>query len=298
MCAAGEACSASCQCDSLCGNGVWDHQAGELCDPTVPAGSPGHYYNPIGDDIRICQSDCMPCDSCGNGTVTAVLGEECEIDPTADAMDICGDPTSVGPSTRGECRYQCANGWQDGILQETPDEVPCNPATFLCPDGITECHPEFAPCPVPPGETCDPLTSDGSNETICGESTPGVISQGCSLYDPFGSGHYYSSCRCTSVKIIPQGPTLEDRACDLGVTSIDPSMWLAPAQTDQCKFGCVEVYAAQGCRASTPQNPCTCYGITEWQEYFPELVPMGGGTFYRVISTSACMASGEPIPGE
>ena len=97
----GDGCSANCQSDETCGNGVVDRAAGERCDcgddpNAVPAGCGG--IN--GAAASICTDTCIS-RFCGNGLIEVELGEECDDGNTVDG-DGCSARCLVEPPFCGD----------------------------------------------------------------------------------------------------------------------------------------------------------------------------------------------------
>ena len=134
---AGDGCSAICQPESICGNGVLN--PGEQCDDNNLTPGDG------------CDGQCRR-EFCGDGIVQVGLGEECD-----DGNNRNGDACVVG------CRNaRCGDGFvQRGVEEcEPPNTTVCDatcqdvPPPPACGDGILN-----------PGEQCD--DGNSSNKDDC-----------------------------------------------------------------------------------------------------------------------------------
>lgn len=144
-----------------CGNGVLD--AGELCDPSIPATQPGG--SPPGTSFG-CPADCSA--TCGDGLVEAPV-EQCEL-PAGVETVTCTSQCRLRP-------IECG----DGILSVNE---PCDGDLFPVgtPSGSTcssSCQLELCRCGdgvVSPscGEECDP-----GNTPSCSNDCQMVVPVGC-----------------------------------------------------------------------------------------------------------------------
>jgi cysteine-rich repeat protein len=133
-----------------CGDGIVDHEAGELCDD--------------GDvsDMGDCRSDCRGWVDCGNGRI--------------EAMEVCDDNnTSSGDGCSSDCQSNetCGNGYRD--IDEACDDGNMNSSDgcstdcklLTCGNGVRD-----------PGEVCedgdrtsgDGCSSDCLSNEICGNA--------------------------------------------------------------------------------------------------------------------------------
>ncbi|MBI4815455.1 MAG: hypothetical protein HY791_04325 [Deltaproteobacteria bacterium] len=134
-CAAGQVCTAcACVDVALCGNGVLDPLAGEVCDPTaVPTGCAAG---------TTCTPDCLACAPvamCGNGALDG--GEEC--DPTAAPTGCAG-----GVVCLVDCTCDIALLCGNGILEAGEA---CDPPGGGCASGFT--------CSIGDGCVCVPSST-------------------------------------------------------------------------------------------------------------------------------------------
>jgi cysteine-rich repeat protein len=162
----GDGCSADCTSDESCGNRVIDGAADELCDDGNTAAGDGcsatcaleRCGNKVLDPDEACDdgnatpgdgcsADCTSNEACGNATVDATVGEQCDPENRAPlpARDTdvcnsdcttprCGDahvnPRFVVPDTTGGHTEQCDDG-----VETSGCNVDC---TFArCGDGYT-----------------------------------------------------------------------------------------------------------------------------------------------------------------
>ena len=100
-------CSAQCQLDPYCGDGVTDKQCGETCDDGVNIGGYGY-----------CMPNCTMDAYCGDGIVQTQYGETCDLGSqngvvgsgctiTCGMPAVCGDAVVQPPET-------CDDGINDG----------------------------------------------------------------------------------------------------------------------------------------------------------------------------------------
>jgi len=166
-----DGCSADCQSDETCGNGITDAAAGEVCDDGGLCSVSGHPCTSVDlsgcDDPATetcvpqggdgCSADCRSDESCGNGVLDP--GETCDDGNQDDCLGncaadclsfhpVCGDGTP-------ECSEVCDDGDQDSCT--TACSADCRhanvSATPNCGNGIIDC-----------GEVCD----DGNTEPCFG----------------------------------------------------------------------------------------------------------------------------------
>ena len=164
----GDSCSADCQSDETCGNDYVDLAAGEQCDDgednsdTTPdacrtdctaawCGDGVTDIAEVCDDNNntsgdSCSADCLSDETCGNGYVDLVTGEECD------------DSTANSDMVPDACRTDCSSpSCGDGVVDtgEQCDDGPAN--SDLQPDACrTNCL--LAHCGdliVDSGEDCD-----------------------------------------------------------------------------------------------------------------------------------------------
>jgi hypothetical protein len=179
-------CRPDCTCvrHAVCGNGVFEPQLGELCEPPAVVGSAGctalqlcnacvqcvNQPAPICNDTitnapelcdppfetsscgggQVCAANCLSCSTCGNGTLDS--GEECDPgDRYATTTD--GVPAPVDGNCAGGCLPTCT----------------CPPAA--CSNGIWDtlrgerCDPTAGDTNPCPGTVTDPIT--GAVATRC-----------------------------------------------------------------------------------------------------------------------------------
>ncbi|MCA9610390.1 MAG: DUF4215 domain-containing protein [Myxococcales bacterium] len=172
----GDGCSADCQSDETCGNGITDAAAGELCDDgntedgdncrsdclsdyacgngVVDDIASGGSTDEVCDDGNMlngdgCSADCLSDESCGNGVVDLAAGEVCDDGNTVDGDD-CSADCSVS--------LLCGNGTLDGVEEcddgNTTDGDGCSGTCLVegCGNGRLDA-----------GEDCDDGDSDDTN---------------------------------------------------------------------------------------------------------------------------------------
>jgi cysteine-rich repeat protein len=165
----GDGCRGDCLSDETCGNGTVDWVAGEQCDPpddvycdsecqpiVNPACGDGNEDpGEVCDDGNHidgdgCSADCLSDESCGNGVVDVVRGEECD------------DASENSDMTPDACRSDCtAAGCGDGVIDS--NEV-CDDGNTSDGDGCRGDCLSDETCGngvLDPGEACD----DGDNDS-------------------------------------------------------------------------------------------------------------------------------------
>ncbi|WNG51199.1 DUF4215 domain-containing protein [Archangium minus] len=167
----GDGCSSTCASTEVCGNGITDKAAGEVCDngdnPQGECSSDCRSYATCGNgsidneeqcdsrgvDTPTCNFDCTLA-HCGDGYTNEKAGEQC--DPKNDAkgcnfnctLSSCGD--SIHNPADGE---ECDSGQEDSAF--------CNHLTCTisrCGDGYTN---------AASGEQCDPRNDAGKCNINC-----------------------------------------------------------------------------------------------------------------------------------
>jgi hypothetical protein len=134
-------CVSDAQCDHLdgvCSEGGCDTSTG-TCQSKPKSGSCGN--------LKICSgTNCV--DSCGNGVVDAVAGEECDPKATSAGWDDwgCNSETCRRTGLSSSTSYHRCNGSAECTPNETCTATYTQPAIPLC---IPKCF--FGACPFPPG---------------------------------------------------------------------------------------------------------------------------------------------------
>jgi cysteine-rich repeat protein len=145
----GDGCSARCDSNEGCGNGVLDTAAGEECDPSIPGTtncSPRCILQVCGNRVLDpgercddgnqldgdgCRADCMSNEACGNNVLDEHLDEQCEFSES---------PFPQPPTDTRTCDSDC---------------------TFpVCGDGHV--NPEFTNPATMAKEVCDPGAMDSA----------------------------------------------------------------------------------------------------------------------------------------
>lgn len=132
----GDGCSANCQSDESCGNGVVDTAAGELCDDENT------------DDGDACRGDCGSDYSCGNGILDTLADGASEDEVCDDGNTVNADGCSAGCNSDESCGNSivdlgagevCDDGNTDGDDDCSADCL----TSLLCGngvmDGVEEC---------------------------------------------------------------------------------------------------------------------------------------------------------------
>jgi len=142
----GDGCAADCGSDEACGNGIVDVAAGEECDDGNGVGGDGcglsclYEYcgngvldpGEVCDDGNVmagdgCSPNCLSDETCGNGVVDTIHGEQCD-----EGEDNSDEPGAV---CRTDCRWQrCGNGVVDGVMGEG-----CDDGNLVDGDGCSGC---------------------------------------------------------------------------------------------------------------------------------------------------------------
>jgi cysteine-rich repeat protein len=144
----GDGCSADCQSDESCGNGITDTAAGELCDDGNT------------DDGDTCRGDCRSDYACGNGVVDSVAGGAREDEVCDDGNTINGD----GCSADCQSDESCGNGTIDLGAGEacddgnTDDGDECSAdcrTSLLCGNGTLDAPEECDDGNGDEGDGCD-----------------------------------------------------------------------------------------------------------------------------------------------
>jgi cysteine-rich repeat protein len=188
----GDGCSADCRSDETCGNGVIDVEVGERCDDENTENGDGCQANcslpRCGDGIVDpdeacddenddagdgCNPQCTSDETCGNGVIDVIAGEDCD-----------DGGTEVGDGCGAICVIEaCGNGIMD------PDEV-CDDDNTVSGDGCSATCLSLEECGndiIDPanGEECDDgdlASGDGCSSActvefpIWSELDPGVYS--------------------------------------------------------------------------------------------------------------------------
>jgi cysteine-rich repeat protein len=113
----GDGCSADCQSNELCGNGVVDDAVGEDCDCGTAGDIAGGCRHPNSDEIpgAECRSDCVL--HCGDGEVN--LSEDCEEDPPdLVCVDLGFDRGGIGCDAT--CSFDLSRCGRIGWIEESP----------------------------------------------------------------------------------------------------------------------------------------------------------------------------------
>jgi cysteine-rich repeat protein len=215
---AGDGCSAICQPESICGNGILN--PGEECDDNNLTAGDG------------CDGQCRR-EFCGDGIVQAGLGEECD-----DGNNRNGDACVVG------CRNAfCGDGFlQRGVEEcEPPNTTVCDatcqdvPPPPACGDGILN-----------PGEQCDDGNSSNKDNclTICIAATCGdgfVHTKGSPPFEQCDDGNVAPGDGCSPSCTTECGNGVIDGACSQGTVgtacSTDADCDTAPGAGDGACVG-------------------------------------------------------------
>ena len=150
----GDGCSADCQSNETCGNGVTDDTVGEICDDGNINGGDG------------CSADCRSDESCGNGIMDQAAGERCD-----DGNTVGGDGCSANCVSNEICGntfidYDAGEACDDGNTQDLDGCSANCRSDERCGNGI----PDY-----PIGEVCD----DGNTISGDGCSADCRIAEGC-----------------------------------------------------------------------------------------------------------------------
>ena len=185
---AGDGCSADCESDETCGNGVVDGSVGEQCDDGNGETGDGcgvtcelevcgnHIVDPgeVCDDGNAmagdgCSADCLSNETCGNGVIDVATGEACD---EGDHLDADG------------CQANCAlPSCGDGIVDD--DEV-CDDGNNVDGDGCNGTCTSYETCgndvvDKEAGEVCDEGQDNdgagpcGTDCRIVADTTGGLV---------------------------------------------------------------------------------------------------------------------------
>ncbi len=227
----GDGCSADCNSDETCGNGVIDISIGELCDDANVADGDGCSADCLSDetcgngiaDVAIgevcddanmtdgdgCSADCLSDETCGNGIIDVAAGELCD-DANAMGGDGCSDDCTSDES--------CGNGIVDIAAGEACDDANTTPgdgcsadclSDETCGNGILddgeECDDGEANDPAGPCDSECMLVGGGGSDSASDGGTGGGTGQSDDTGGPGDGG--------------TADPT------NSGTGSIDPSGW-------------------------------------------------------------------------
>ena len=260
-----DGCNWNCKGTEVCGDGIPDFAVGEWCDdgnlndcddchndctinPPVPQCGDGHVCgDEVCDDANNnsgdgCSPSCNSDESCGNGILDSVSGEECD-DGNTDDCDgctttckstacgdgfVCGDEvcddgnTLSGDGCRGDCMGSERCG--DGLLDENES---CDDSTD---DGVDEgCLPQYPDCVLECG-ACKQRCGDGIKATLetCDINSEGT-DFGCTVEQPICASDCNVCLVDCSDNICGDNKACPGEACDDGNTT----------GGDGCSFDCL-----------------------------------------------------------
>ena len=206
----GDGCSASCKSNETCGNGVTDSAAGEVCDDGNTTSGDG------------CSADCKSDETCGNGIVDSARGEVCD-----DGNNESGDGCSADCKSGERCGNGVVDVTQGEVCDKGADNAKCTGCSIDCRSNQTCGNGIVDACK---GEVCD----DGNN----------VAGDGC-------------SADCKSNETCGNGvvDTVKGEVCDDGNTASGDGCSADCKSEEKCGNGTVDI--GEQCDPGTdPTHPC------------------------------------------
>ncbi len=290
-----DGCSADCQSDDSCGNGVVDAKCGEICD--------------VGDMTSMCTTcaaDCKSDLSCGNGVTDTCKGEVCDhgdntkcdgCAPNCKSLQVCGD--GVVDSCKGELCDHGDNTKCDGCAPDCKSLQLCGDGVIdtckheICDNGINNA-PSAGACPT---QNC---SADCKSDLTCGngivDSCKGEL---CDLGAMNGQPGAACSLDCKSFNQCGDGVLDLGEECDDGVGGV-------PTDSATCTKTCKHSYCGDGYANAAAGEACDTSGESITCDGNCQLPVCGNGTVNVTAGllcnpsggadTATCNGTSAPVP--
>ncbi len=235
----GDGCSADCTSNESCGNGIVDKANGEVCDKGADNAS-----------CDGCSADCKSDETCGNGIVDTCKGEVCD-----DGNNVSGD----GCSADCKSAERCGNGVIDVVDGEICDKGAdnancdgCSPdckSDESCGNGILDtCKGEICDNGAD-NFNCNGCSPDCKSNQTCGngivDTCKGEI---CDLGPLNGMPGAGCSADCKSKQTCGNGVVDVGEECDPGPDTSNPCgpNTACPTETAACNRDCTVAFCGDG----------------------------------------------------
>lgn len=246
----GPACTLELSSGFSCGDGYWNEDAGEECDPGVPESyenacvGTNRPYGTADCDPGTCEiiNDTRQCGECGDGYVDELLGEQCD----GDELNGASCPGGVGTlQCSTACRFdtsacrKCGNGTLDAGEECDPN---VEPGTMQTPPPCVNLPPYYADKPYTSGQAGACRDDCRWDRSTCGYCDNGRLEGAHVLVD---EGITAAPEQCDGDEFDPMA--LDAALADSVCTIVDADLW---PTTRTCE-GCFEISFIED-----PHEPC------------------------------------------